>query len=98
MQEFATICQTAELSAVEGMLPFWPRLYNVLAIDIEHKVREAAQVAHAAVVKRVGKGIAMYLKQVAGPWFTSQYDTYPPAASAATNSFNVSDRFFLFRL
>ncbi|KAF7402902.1 hypothetical protein HZH66_005169 [Vespula vulgaris] len=88
LQEFATMCQTAELSAVEGMLPFWPRLYSVLAIDIEHKVREAAQVAHAAVVKRVGKGIAMYLKQVAGPWFTSQHDTYPPAASAATNSFN----------
>lgn len=88
LQEFATLCQTAELSAVEGMLPFWPRLYSVLAIDIDHKVREAAQIAHAAVVKRVGKGIAMYLKQVAGPWFTSQYDTYPPAASAATNSFN----------
>ncbi|KAK2580762.1 hypothetical protein KPH14_011385 [Odynerus spinipes] len=88
LQEFATLCKMEELSAVEGMLPFWPRLYSVLAIDIDHKVREAAQVAHAAVVKRVGKGIAMYLKQVAGPWFTSQYDTYPPAASAATNSFN----------
>lgn len=44
--------------------------------------------AHAAVVKRVGKNIAMYLKQLAGAWFTSQYDTYPLAASAATNSFN----------
>ena len=72
------------------MLPFWPRLYCALAIDIEHRVREAAQLAHAAVVKRVGKGIAMYLKQLAGVWFISQYDTYPPAASIATNSFNVN--------
>ncbi|KYN18118.1 hypothetical protein ALC57_09628 [Trachymyrmex cornetzi] len=88
LQEFATLCQDAELSAVEGMLPFWPRFYCALSIDIDHRVREAAQLAHAALVKRVGKGIAMYLKQLAGAWFTSQYDTYPPAASAAINSFN----------
>lgn len=88
LQEFATLCQDAELSAVEGMLPFWPRFYCALSIDIDHRVREATQSAHAALVKRVGKGIAMYLKQLAGAWFTSQYDTYPPAASAATNSFN----------
>ncbi|XP_076655771.1 E3 ubiquitin-protein ligase listerin [Halictus rubicundus] len=86
--EFAVLCKDSELSAVEGMLPFWPRLYCVLAIDVEHRVREAAQIAHAAVVKRVGKGIAMYLKQLAGAWFTSQHDTYAPAASAATNSFS----------
>lgn len=88
LQEFATLCQDAELSAVEGMLPFWPRFYCALSIDIDHRVREAAQLAHAAVVKRIGKGIAMYLKQLAGAWFTSQYDAYPPAASAAANSFN----------
>lgn len=88
LQEFATLCEETELSAVEGMLPFWPRLYCALAIDIDHRVREAAQLAHAAVVKRIGKGIAMYLKQLAGAWFTSQYDTYPLAASAAINSFN----------
>ncbi|XP_076296975.1 E3 ubiquitin-protein ligase listerin [Lasioglossum baleicum] len=86
--EFAVLCKDSELSAVEGMLPFWPRLYCVLAIDVEHRVREGAQLAHAAVVKRVGKGIAMYLKQLAGAWFTSQHDTYAPAASAATNSFS----------
>ncbi|XP_017758583.1 PREDICTED: E3 ubiquitin-protein ligase listerin [Eufriesea mexicana] len=88
LQEFAIMCRDSEISAVEGMLPFWPRLYCALAIDVEHRVREAAQLAHAAVVKRVGKSIAMYLKQLAGAWFTSQYDTYPPAASAASNSFN----------
>ncbi|XP_043579866.1 E3 ubiquitin-protein ligase listerin [Bombus pyrosoma] len=88
LKEFAIMCRDSEMSAVEGMLPFWPRLYCALAIDIEHRVRETVQLAHAAVVKRVGRGIAMYLKQLAGAWFTSQYDTYPPAASAASNSFN----------
>lgn len=91
LQEFAIMCKDSEISAVEGMLPFWPRLYCALAIDVEHRVREAAQLAHAAVVKRVGKNIALYLKQLAGAWFTSQYDTYPSAASTASNSFNVND-------
>jgi len=88
LQEFATLCQDDELSAVEGMLSFWPRLYCTLSIDIDHRVREATQLAHSALVRRIGKGIAMYLKQLAGAWFTSQYDTYPPAASVAINSFN----------
>ncbi|XP_043265520.1 E3 ubiquitin-protein ligase listerin [Colletes gigas] len=88
LQEFVVLCRDLELSAVEGMLPFWPRIYCTLSIDIEHRVREATQLAHAAVVKRVGKSIALYLKQLAGAWFISQHDTYPPAASAATNSFN----------
>lgn len=88
LQEFITLCQNAEMPMVESVLPFWPRIYCALAIDIDHRVREATQLAHAAVVKRVGKGIATYLKQLAGAWFTSQYDTYPPAASVAINSFN----------
>ncbi|XP_011257020.1 uncharacterized protein LOC105251738 [Camponotus floridanus] len=88
LQEFATLCQEAELSIIESVLSFWPRLYCTLSIDIDHRVREAAQLAHAAVAKRVGKGIVIYLKQLIGAWFISQYDTYPPAASAAINSFN----------
>lgn len=88
LQEFATLCQETELSILESVLSFWPRLYCTLSIDIDHKVREAAQLAHAAVAKRIGKGIVIYLKQLAGAWFISQYDTYPPAASAAINSFN----------
>ena len=71
------------------MLPFWPRLYCALCTDVDHRVREAVQIAHATLVKKVGKKIAMYLKQLAGPWFAAQYDMYPPAASSATNSFTV---------
>lgn len=71
------------------MLPIWPRTYSALAIDVDHRVREGVQVAHGTLVKKVGKNIAVYLKQLAGPWFVSQYDQYPPAASAATNCFNV---------
>ena len=41
-------------------------------------------------MERVGEDITMYLKQLAGAWFISQYDIYPPAASIATNSLNVN--------
>ncbi|XP_014213334.1 E3 ubiquitin-protein ligase listerin [Copidosoma floridanum] len=86
--EFSELCINLDLSVVETMLPCWPRYYCSLSIDVDHRVREAAQMAHAALVKRVGKMIATILKQVAGPWFVSQYDVYPPAASAASNCLN----------
>jgi hypothetical protein len=79
----------SELEVVKTVLPFWPRLYCQLAVDIEHRVREAAHQALRAVVLRVKRNLAPYLHQLAGPWFTSQYDTYPPAASAAALAFQV---------
>ena len=88
LQEFIELCRDSESSSIDGLLSFWSRIYGQLSNDIEHKVRETTQLAHSMVVKRVGKNIAAHLKQLAGPWFISQYDTYPPAASAAFSSFN----------
>ncbi|KAK1117189.1 hypothetical protein K0M31_016886 [Melipona bicolor] len=51
------------------MLPFWPRRCSALAIDMKHRVREATQLAHATLVKRLDKIIALYLKQLAGACF-----------------------------
>ncbi|XP_020284026.1 E3 ubiquitin-protein ligase listerin [Pseudomyrmex gracilis] len=87
LQEFTSLCQTAELSAVESILPFWPRIYLVVAIDIEDRVREAAQLAHSALVDCVGKKIDNFLNQLIGTWFTSQFDSSPVAASTASYSF-----------
>ncbi|XP_048513180.1 E3 ubiquitin-protein ligase listerin isoform X2 [Athalia rosae] len=87
LQEFTVLCNNSTPLTVRSVLPFWPRIYCVLAIDVNHRVREATHIAHLAVVKPVGRNIAPYLKQLAGPWFTSQYDTYAPAASAASNAF-----------
>lgn len=84
------MCQESSIEIVESILPFWPRYYSALSVDLEHRVREGVQVAHASLVKRVGRNIATYLKQIAGVWFTSQFDMYPLAASAATNSFNTT--------
>ncbi|KAK9879336.1 hypothetical protein WA026_004187 [Henosepilachna vigintioctopunctata] len=88
LQEFADLIQKSDAEAVKAVLPFWPRLYNILVIDYEPKVREATHVAHNEVVKKVKRNLAPYLKQLIASWFTSQYDTYAPAATAATSSFN----------
>lgn len=90
MQEFAELVKSSEPEAVKAVLAFWPRLYSVLATDMEHRVREAAHVAHLEVVSKVKRNLAPFLKQLIGPWFTSQYDNYPPAATAAKQSFEAA--------
>lgn len=75
---------------MKPVVPLWPRLYSILSIDIENRVREATQFAHKCMVTRVKKIIAPHLKHLIGPWIVSQFDTYPPAASVAKTSFEVS--------
>ncbi|XP_038115806.1 E3 ubiquitin-protein ligase listerin isoform X1 [Culex quinquefasciatus] len=87
LQEFTELIGKSELDVVKAVLPFWPRLYGNLSTDVEHRVRETAQQAQAAVVAKAGKNIAPYLKQLAPAWISAQYDTYAPAASLASQSF-----------
>uniref|UniRef100_W4VS17 E3 ubiquitin-protein ligase listerin n=1 Tax=Corethrella appendiculata TaxID=1370023 RepID=W4VS17_9DIPT len=88
LQEFHELIQKTDVEILKAVLPFWPRLYCNLSMDCEHRVRECAQQAQAAIVLKVGKNIAPYLRQLAPQWIISQYDTYAPAASIATQSFN----------
>lgn len=87
LQEFSELVTNADIDSVKSILPYWPRLYNSLAMDVEHRVREIAQMAQSSVVAKVGKHIAPYLRQLVPVWVISQYDTYAPAASIALNSF-----------
>uniref|UniRef100_A0A1B6G177 E3 ubiquitin-protein ligase listerin n=1 Tax=Cuerna arida TaxID=1464854 RepID=A0A1B6G177_9HEMI len=88
LEEFKKLCQDSDVEALKPVLPYWPRLFCVLSTDEEHRVREAAHTAHKALVIKAGRNIAPYLKQLVGPWFTGQHDTYPPAASAAESAFH----------
>ena len=76
--------------SVKGVLPFWPRNYNKLAIDVDHRVREATQQAQNALVLRMRKSLAPYLKSLMGSWLLSQCDTYPTVASAAQQAFQTA--------
>lgn len=74
------------------MLPVWPRFFNLLVTDVDNRVREAVHKTHQQLVLKVKRNIAPYLKQLMAPWFTSQYDTYAPAASAASQALSVKDK------
>lgn len=87
LQEFTELIGKSDLEVVKSVLPFWPRLYSNLSTDVEHRVRETAQQAQAAIVAKAGKHIAPFLKQLAPTWISAQYDTYAPAASLASKSF-----------
>lgn len=74
---------------MKAVLRFWPRMFSALATDPDHRVREATQRAHHQVAKQAGRNIAPQLKALAGPWFVGQFDTFAPAASAASQAFQV---------
>ncbi|XP_028412212.1 E3 ubiquitin-protein ligase listerin-like [Dendronephthya gigantea] len=90
VQEFGELCKTGDMNAVLGVLKYWPRLYNKLALDIDYRVREATQHAMNQMTTRVGRNFAPHLKSVMGVWLCSQCDTYLPVATAAQNAFNAS--------
>ncbi|XP_050414016.1 E3 ubiquitin-protein ligase listerin [Patella vulgata] len=88
LQELGAICQQKDADVIKSMLPFWPRLYNRLSIDTDHKVREAVQQTFLIITSQVKKEIAPYLKSIMGCWILSQCDTYPTVASAANQAFH----------
>ncbi|XP_046392892.1 E3 ubiquitin-protein ligase listerin [Ischnura elegans] len=87
LQEFADLCKRSDGNEIKGALPLWPHIYNLLAMDADHRVREASHQAQRQLALVAKKNLAPYLKALAGPWFTGMYDTYPPAASAARQAF-----------
>ncbi|XP_050305694.1 E3 ubiquitin-protein ligase listerin [Anthonomus grandis grandis] len=88
IQEFSDLVEKAEVSVVKTLLPVWPRFYSLLVIHPDNRIREAAQNAHNLIVLKVKRDIAPFLKQLMAPWYISQYDNYPPAATAAAQAFN----------
>ncbi|KAG7163687.1 E3 ubiquitin-protein ligase listerin-like, partial [Homarus americanus] len=90
LQEFEVLCQNEDQESILSALPFWPRLYTKLSIDVERRVREATQVAHGALVTQVGKQLAPHLKSIMPSWMLAMADPYPPAATAATKAFQTA--------
>ncbi|GFR72211.1 E3 ubiquitin-protein ligase listerin [Elysia marginata] len=89
LQEFVSLCSSKEEDTVKAIVPFWPRIYNKVAIDVDHKVRELSQKATAALASRTGKAMAPHLKSIMGMWVVSMCDTYPTVASAANLAFTA---------
>ncbi|XP_067118343.1 E3 ubiquitin-protein ligase listerin [Centruroides vittatus] len=88
IQEFSELCKTKNEELLKGALPYWPRLYNQLAMDFDRRIREATHEAHSQLVKKVGRNLAPHLRSIMGVWLICQADPYSPAASAAKSAFN----------
>ncbi|WAR08242.1 LTN1-like protein [Mya arenaria] len=87
LQELSSLCKEKSEENLKAVLPFWPRMFNKMAIDIDHRVREANQLAMSTLAVRVRRNLAPYLRNLMGAWLMSQCDTYPTVSSAAVTSF-----------
>uniref|UniRef100_A0A2L2Y589 E3 ubiquitin-protein ligase listerin n=1 Tax=Parasteatoda tepidariorum TaxID=114398 RepID=A0A2L2Y589_PARTP len=87
LQEFKDFCSEKDFEVVKNVMPFWPRLFNRLALDTDRRIREATHLANGELISKIKREIAPYLKSIMGVWLLSQCDLYAPAASAAQATF-----------
>ncbi|XP_062615887.1 E3 ubiquitin-protein ligase listerin-like [Saccostrea cucullata] len=90
LQEFSSLCKEKDEESVKAVLPYWPRIYNKMALDVDHRVREMTQTAMNTLVLRMRKNLAPNLKTLMGAWLLSQCDTYPTVATAAQQAFQTA--------
>jgi hypothetical protein len=83
LQELKQLCQSISSDDIVKALPYWPRLFNRLAIDIDRRVREATHCAHEQMCVRAGRQLAAHLKVIVPCWLCTMCDPHLPAAKAA---------------
>lgn len=87
LQEFRSLCKEKDVDELKAVLPFWPRMFNKTALDVDHRVRETTQTALTALVVKTKKHMAPHLRSLMGAWLLCQCDTYPTVSAAATQAF-----------
>ncbi|CAL4072477.1 unnamed protein product, partial [Meganyctiphanes norvegica] len=87
LQEFESLCESEDQESILTTLPFWPRLYNKISIDVERRVREGSQASHAALAKKAGKQLAPHLRAIMPAWILAMVDPHAPASKLASAAF-----------
>ncbi|GBM96192.1 E3 ubiquitin-protein ligase listerin [Araneus ventricosus] len=90
VQEFGEHCVEKEVDVVKNVLPFWPRLFNKLALDSDRRIREATHQSNGKLLSKVKREMAPYLKNIMGVWLLGQCDLYAPSSSAAQAVFSTT--------
>ncbi|KFM63260.1 E3 ubiquitin-protein ligase listerin, partial [Stegodyphus mimosarum] len=90
VQEFGNHCAEKDKDVVKNVLPFWPRLFNKLALDTDRRIREATHEANGKLIFKVKREVAPYLKNIMGVWLLGQCDLYAPAATSAQTTFTAT--------
>lgn len=90
LKEFMDLVKVTDDNLLLSALQMYSRIYVNLSTDIDARVRESTQNSLMIVTAKIGKKLALILKQIFPAWITSQFDLAPTAASIATNSFQKS--------
>lgn len=88
LQEFNLLIKDKEEKDVKAVLPYWPRIYSKMVLDVDHRVRETVQQSMNILAMRLHRQLAPHLKKLMAYWLLSICDPYPTVATAAQQAFN----------
>ncbi|XP_077233049.1 HEAT/U-box domain-containing protein [Tasmannia lanceolata] len=75
---------------VVQIIPQWVFEYKRLLLDYNREVRRATHEAMTNLVSSVGRGLALHLKSLMGPWWFSQFDPISEVSQAARLSLQAA--------
>ncbi|KAJ3337142.1 listerin E3 ubiquitin protein ligase 1 [Gonapodya sp. JEL0774] len=84
------LARTETPEVVQALLPVWAGLYPRLAGDADRRVRELVGVAHLEVIRKAGRGVAPYLRDLAGAWVAATFDPAREVARVAQNALQTA--------
>ncbi|KAI9263195.1 hypothetical protein BDA99DRAFT_559751 [Phascolomyces articulosus] len=76
-------------SVIPAVIPSWAKMYVKLTIEVDRRVRLAANHVHLLVSTNAKKKLAPHLKEFIGAWLITMFDQSPDVARAARNSFET---------
>ncbi|KAL0097906.1 hypothetical protein J3Q64DRAFT_1694309 [Phycomyces blakesleeanus] len=79
----------AHQESIPAILSTWVTMYGKLTMEVDRRVRLAANSVHALVTSQAGKKLAPHLKDFVGPWMMTQFDQSRDVARAAKTSFET---------
>jgi len=87
LSELKGLCRTKGAPVLRTAVPHWLHLYHRLTFDQNRRVREGANLTHAALLAACPKAFLARLPSFLGPWFLSMADTAVEVAEAAKAAF-----------
>ncbi|KAF6174070.1 hypothetical protein GIB67_020252 [Kingdonia uniflora] len=89
LKALASLCDLFKQKSGEDIaqiIPQWAFEYKKLSQDYNREVRRATHVTMTNLVTTVGRGLALHLKSLMGPWWLSQFDPVSEVSQAARRS------------
>ncbi|KAI7886425.1 hypothetical protein K492DRAFT_140487 [Lichtheimia hyalospora FSU 10163] len=77
-------------SDISTIVPTWIRMYGKLTIEVDRRVRLAANNVHMLIATNAKKKLAPHLKEFIGAWILTLFDQSPDVAKCANASFEAT--------